>query len=72
MPQATSTREHMRPCDQPFREECLRIVATFLTPGATKELPLDPVVRDTVIRDLTWNTHPDVVSLFSPIYGQLY
>ena len=69
VPQVASTR-HARPWDQPFREECLRIVATFLTPGAAKELPLDPVVRDTVIRELTWNTHPDIVSILPPVYVQ--
>lgn len=49
---------------QPFRDECARIVATFFTPGAAKELSLDANVRDTVVRNLTWNTHPDVVSNF--------
>ncbi|TFY57126.1 hypothetical protein EVJ58_g7213, partial [Rhodofomes roseus] len=48
------------PRDQPFKEECMRIVATFLRPGTAKELPLDAALRDTTIRDLTWNTHPDV------------
>ncbi|KAH9927283.1 uncharacterized protein B0H18DRAFT_292693 [Fomitopsis serialis] len=59
----------VQPCDQPFRDECTRIVATFLRPDAAKELPLDPAVRDTVIRDLTWNTHPDV---FLPVYEELF
>ncbi|KAI0940206.1 hypothetical protein AcV5_001377 [Taiwanofungus camphoratus] len=54
--------------EQPFREECMRIVATFLRPGAAKELPLDPALRDAVIRDLTWNTHPDI---FLPIYEEM-
>ncbi|KAH9833778.1 uncharacterized protein C8Q71DRAFT_860050 [Rhodofomes roseus] len=56
------------PRDQPFKEECMRIVATFLRPGTAKELPLDAALRDTTIRDLTWNTHPDV---FLPVYAEL-
>ncbi len=36
-------------------------MATFLQPGAVKELPLDEIIRDTVVRDLTSSTHPDVV-----------
>lgn len=52
-----------RPEIQPFRDECQVIVATFFKPGAQKELTMDSNVRDTIIRDLTWNTHPDVVRL---------
>ncbi|OSX59506.1 hypothetical protein POSPLADRAFT_1075641 [Postia placenta MAD-698-R-SB12] len=65
-PHASITPESRQ---QPFRKEGMRIVATFFKPGAAKELPLDPVVRDTVIRDLTWNTHPDV---FLPAYEEIY
>lgn len=50
------------PQAQPFRDECARIVATFFRPGASKELSLSHEVRDTIVRHLTWNTHPDVVS----------
>lgn len=39
----------------------MRIVATFFQPAAVKELPLDEIIRDTVVRDLTSSTHPDVV-----------
>ncbi|EPT00776.1 hypothetical protein FOMPIDRAFT_1121704, partial [Fomitopsis schrenkii] len=56
-------------CDQPFQSECMRIIATFLKPGAAKELPLDPDVRETAVRDLAWNTHPDA---FLPIYEEIY
>lgn len=45
-----------------FREECMRIVATFLRPESSKELSLDATVRETIIRDLRTSTHPDVVS----------
>jgi hypothetical protein len=45
-----------------LRTACSRAVATFLIPNATKELPIDAVVRDTVIRTLAYNCHPDVVS----------
>ncbi|KAJ8474748.1 hypothetical protein ONZ45_g15845 [Pleurotus djamor] len=47
----------------------MRIVATFFQPGATKELSLDEIVRDTVVRDLVLNTHPDV---FLPAYEEVY
>ena len=50
-----------KPAKQPFRQECQAVVATFFKPGAPKELTLDSNVRDAIIRDLTWNTHPDVV-----------
>ncbi|KZT70343.1 hypothetical protein DAEQUDRAFT_764788 [Daedalea quercina L-15889] len=69
VPFASSASGSVRPNEQPFRQECMRIVATFLRPDAAKELPLDPTVRDTVIRDLTWNTHPDVLL---PIYEEMF
>lgn len=47
---------------QPFRQECMRIVTTFLQPGAAKELTLDAIVRDTCIKKFATNTHPDTVS----------
>ncbi|KAG6877667.1 hypothetical protein C0993_005166 [Termitomyces sp. T159_Od127] len=43
-----------------FRHECLRVVATFLTPGSPKELPLDAIIRDTVINNLSRSCHPDI------------
>ncbi|KAF5387870.1 hypothetical protein D9615_000839 [Tricholomella constricta] len=52
-----------------FRTECLRAVATFLSPGATKELPLEAIVRDTAIRNLSLDFHPDV---FLPVYEEIY
>jgi hypothetical protein len=53
---------------QPARTECMRIIATFLRPGAPKELALDATVRDTVIRNLASNSHPDVVSTNSKLF----
>jgi hypothetical protein len=47
---------------QPFRKECMRVIATFLRPGATKELPLDDLLRHNTIRNLAYSTHPDIVS----------
>ena len=47
---------------QPYKKECMRIIATFLRPGAVKELSLDDDLRHTVIRNLAYSTHPDVVS----------
>ncbi|CCM03362.1 uncharacterized protein FIBRA_05491 [Fibroporia radiculosa] len=66
---STADRGARTPAEQPLRAECMRAVATFLRPGVTKELPLDPVVRDMVVRDLTWNTHPDT---FLPVYEEIY
>ncbi|CAE6473427.1 unnamed protein product [Rhizoctonia solani] len=48
------------PRDQPFRTETLQIVATFIRPGAKKELNLDMDVRDELLRGLEKTTHPDV------------
>lgn len=59
----------LSPAIQPFRGEALRIVATFFRPGAAKELALDEIVRDSVLKDLVWNTHPDV---FQPAYEAVY
>ncbi|CAE6444437.1 unnamed protein product [Rhizoctonia solani] len=55
--------------DQPFRNETLQIVATFIRPGAKKELNLDMDVRDELLRELEKSTHPDV---FAPAYAQIY
>ncbi|KAF8076809.1 hypothetical protein FPV67DRAFT_1777227 [Lyophyllum atratum] len=52
-----------------FRAECERAVATFLSPLASKELSLDAIVRDTVIRNLSLDCHPDV---FLPVYEEVY
>jgi hypothetical protein len=49
----------------PFREECDRILATFLLPGAVKELTLDKTMREAAVKQLSTNTHPDVVSQIS-------
>ncbi|KDQ64127.1 hypothetical protein JAAARDRAFT_52120 [Jaapia argillacea MUCL 33604] len=57
------------PASQPFREECSRVVSAFLRPGARKELNIDSDLRDDVLKDLMWTTHPDV---FLPIYDSIY
>ncbi|KZT29452.1 hypothetical protein NEOLEDRAFT_1128211 [Neolentinus lepideus HHB14362 ss-1] len=57
------------PGTQPFRDEVAKAVATFLRPGSEKELSLDSRLRDAVISDLMWNTHPDVLL---PIYEEIY
>ncbi|OBZ70266.1 hypothetical protein A0H81_09756 [Grifola frondosa] len=57
------------PAHQPFRAECARVAAAFLHPRAPKELPLDSALRDAILRDLTWNTHPDV---FLPAYEETH
>lgn len=46
-----------------FQEECLRIVATFIKPDSSKELNLEAVVRESIVRDVAQSTHPDVVSI---------
>ncbi|CEL63911.1 hypothetical protein RSOLAG1IB_05676 [Rhizoctonia solani AG-1 IB] len=55
--------------DQPFRNEMLQIVATFIRPGAKKELNLDMDVRDELLRRLEKSTHPDV---FATAYARIY
>ncbi|KAG6811907.1 hypothetical protein H0H92_005305 [Tricholoma furcatifolium] len=53
-----------------FRAECSRAVATFLTPNSKKELTLDSVIRETVIRNLALlDCHPDA---FLPVYEEMY
>jgi hypothetical protein len=47
----------------PFKEECMRVVATFLRSNSPKELNLDAAIRDAITRDLAHSTHPDVVSI---------
>ncbi|KAG5648704.1 hypothetical protein DXG03_000051 [Asterophora parasitica] len=54
---------------QRLNTECQRAVATFLSPGSSKELLLDATVRDTVIRNLSLDCHPDV---FLPAYEEIY
>jgi len=49
--------------DIPFKEECMRIVATFLKPGSPRELNLDAAIRDATMTELAHSTHPDVVSI---------
>jgi hypothetical protein len=51
------------PKELPFKDECMRVVATFLRPSSSKELNLDATIRDAIIRDLAQSTHPDVVSM---------
>lgn len=55
--------------DALLRTACSRAVATFLSPNASKELPVDALVRDTVIRTLAYDCHPDV---FLPVYEEVY
>jgi hypothetical protein len=49
--------------DPPFKDECMRVAATFLRPDSPKELNLDSMIKDAIIRDLAHSTHPDVVSV---------
>ncbi|KDN47395.1 hypothetical protein RSAG8_03535, partial [Rhizoctonia solani AG-8 WAC10335] len=55
--------------DQPFRNETLQIVATFIRPGATTVLNLDTDVKEELLRGLEKSTHPDV---FAPAYARIY
>ena len=58
--------------DKPlFKQECMRIVATFLKPNSPKELNLDATVRDAIIRDLTHSTHPDIVSTLAHLLNMI-
>ncbi|KIM76370.1 hypothetical protein PILCRDRAFT_647499 [Piloderma croceum F 1598] len=53
----------------PFKDECMRVVATFLRPDSPKELNLDAMIKDAIIRDLAHSTHPDV---FLHAYREAY
>ena len=58
--------------DRPlFKQECMRIVATFLRPNSPKELNLDAIVRDAIIRDLAHSTHPDIVSTLAHLLNMI-
>lgn len=59
------------PDNEALKLECSRAIATFLTPDSMKELPLDAVVRDTAVRNLSLSSHPDVVrfAVSLPKYG---
>ncbi|KAK7696139.1 hypothetical protein QCA50_000789 [Cerrena zonata] len=68
-PASTYTLNPSSRTEQPFRHECERVVQTFVRTGGSKEIVVDGRIRDMVIRDLTWTTHPDI---FLPIYEQAY
>ncbi|KAI0080786.1 hypothetical protein K474DRAFT_1657268 [Panus rudis PR-1116 ss-1] len=65
----TFASSHLDPDRQPFRQECLCVLKTFLRDGSSRELSLDGRVREMIVRDLTWTTHPDV---FLSAYEQTY
>lgn len=46
---------------QPMRTECMAVLQTFIVAGAPKELSLSHDMRDMILRDTAWNTHPDIV-----------
>ncbi|KAH8096619.1 hypothetical protein BXZ70DRAFT_1009622 [Cristinia sonorae] len=54
---------------QPMRKECAAVLQTFIISGAPKELSLSDEMREMVLKDATWNTHPDV---FLAVYEQIY
>lgn len=59
-PSLSSTRP---PVDNElFHKECMRVIATFIKPDSPKELNLDAIVRETIIRDAVHDNHPDIVS----------
>lgn len=58
--------------DEPlFKQECMRIVATFLKPNSPKELNLDATVKEAIIRDLAHSTHPDIVSTLAHLLNMI-
>ncbi|KIP10419.1 hypothetical protein PHLGIDRAFT_125613 [Phlebiopsis gigantea 11061_1 CR5-6] len=68
-PSGPSSTPHMAPGIQPFREECALVASTFLVPSAPYELALPSLLLSTILRDLAFNTHPDV---FLPAYEHAY
>ena len=57
------------PETQPFREECTLVASTFLVPSAPCELTLPSMLLSSILRELSFNTHPDV---FLPAYEHAY
>ncbi|KAG8905270.1 hypothetical protein FRB99_000340 [Tulasnella sp. 403] len=63
-------RPSVAPEEQPFRDEALRVVATFMRPGqGRKELAIDESLRHEVFTDLALTTHPNV---FAKAYKKTY
>jgi hypothetical protein len=65
----TSSGSTIAQSQQPFRDECDCIIATFFAPNSRKELSLDSDVRDGVLYGLTTSTHPDI---FLPAYEVIF
>ncbi|KAG8950938.1 hypothetical protein FRC04_007002 [Tulasnella sp. 424] len=57
--------------EQPFRDEALAVVATFMRAGGigTKELNIDERLRKQVLEDLAYTTHPNI---FAKVYQSTY
>ncbi|KIO25019.1 hypothetical protein M407DRAFT_8655 [Tulasnella calospora MUT 4182] len=57
--------------EQPFRDEALAVVATFMRAGGTgtKELAIDERLRKQVLEDLAYTTHPNI---FAKVYQYAY
>ena len=51
------------PCKQPFRDECMHVVKTFLKPGSHKQLNVEPELILDTIKQLAESTHPVVVRI---------
>ncbi|EJD36575.1 hypothetical protein AURDEDRAFT_174354 [Auricularia subglabra TFB-10046 SS5] len=56
-------------CQQPFREECLHVLHTFLRPESSKALRIDNAMRRVTAIRLAQSTHPDV---FADVYEYIY
>ncbi|KAL4245824.1 hypothetical protein ABKN59_001691 [Abortiporus biennis] len=67
-PRVTSAAT-LRPEELPFGAECQAVLATFIVPGSEKELNLTTDIREAILKDSAWNTHPDV---FLPVYEVCY
>ncbi|KAH0588099.1 hypothetical protein H2248_006820 [Termitomyces sp. 'cryptogamus'] len=71
-PAFTTTLKSHDPDPHGFRRECSRIIATFLSPGSPKELALDAIMRDAMIRNISLSCHPDVfLSAYEEVYSFL-
>ncbi|KAH8553629.1 hypothetical protein BGW37DRAFT_486472 [Umbelopsis sp. PMI_123] len=57
------------PSQQPFREEVELVLKTFFTPSSDKEINLEGYLRQYVLRNSKYTTHPDV---FEPVRDKVY
>ncbi|KAJ7573864.1 hypothetical protein C8J56DRAFT_1173187 [Mycena floridula] len=66
---SSGTKERLEQQQGDFKDECHRIIATFLRPGAAEELNMDSRMRDTLMKKIMTGSHPDI---FLPVYQEVH